>query len=68
MCHVTLVTCDYLLHASPVLINIAKGELCLSLSPEHALVVQSEMTMYPLRLSGGGAFVIPLELGGRRSP
>lgn len=58
-----ILTCDYLVHASPALLDVGGGRLRLFVPPEEALLLRARMTMHPLRLSGG-AFVVPIDVGG----
>lgn len=58
-----ILTCDYLVHSSPALLDIGNGVMQLFVSDEEAALLRTRMTMFPLRLSGG-AFVVPIELGG----
>jgi hypothetical protein len=59
-----ILTCDYLLHASPTLLDIARGRIEFRLDPMVTLSHRAGMTMYPLEMNGG-AFVVPIELGGQ---
>ena len=58
-----ILTCDYLVHSSPVLLDIGRGVMRLFVPVDEAVIMRARMTMQPLRLSGG-AFVVPIELGG----
>jgi hypothetical protein len=60
---VHILTCDYLVHASPTLIDIGNGVLKLSLSQTEAVAQRATMSMHPIDMSGG-AFVVPIRLGG----
>lgn len=59
-----ILTCDYLLHAGPTLLDIARGRIELRLDPVITLSHRAGMNMYPLEMNGG-AFVVPIQLGGQ---
>lgn len=60
-----ILTCDYLLHSGPALLDIARGRLELCLPPRVVLAYSMTMDIYPVEMNGG-AFVVPIELGGQR--
>lgn len=60
---VHILTCDYLVHISPVLLDVRRGRLCAHLDAVHAMAHRLKAVMYPMELSGG-AFLVPVRLGG----
>ena len=60
---VHILTCDYLIHNGPSLLEIGKGKLHLNLDASHELAVRSRVRMQPHRMSGG-AFVVRVRLSG----
>jgi hypothetical protein len=60
---VHILTCDYLVHASPTLLDIGQNKLRLFLSQTETVTLRATMTMHPIQMSGG-AFVVPVQLGG----
>ena len=59
-----ILTCDYLLHASPVLLDLEHGCLDMCLDATVTFAHKVGMTMHTAEMNGG-AFVIPIELGGQ---
>ena len=60
---VHILTCDYLVHMSPAMIDVGRGRLLLRMGAIESASARTRMTMLPFRQSGG-AFVVPVELGG----
>lgn len=60
---VHIITCDFLLHSSPSLLEISSNTLRLNMSVQEEVVCKAGMTMLPMVLSGG-SFVVDLILGG----
>lgn len=61
---VHILTSDFLLHASPCLLDLKRGTLSLNIPPPRAAVLLATYDLLPLELSGG-AFVVRLRVGGR---
>ena len=60
---VHILTCDFLLHSAPCLIDFSGLRLSLSMPTGATLLAQRASHMHPLEQSGG-AFVINIEVGG----
>lgn len=60
---VHILTCDYLLHHAPSLIDIGQGILRCNLDPLELLTLSTRFHKFPLSFSGG-AFVIPISIYG----
>lgn len=60
---VHILTCDYLMHMSPAMIDVERGRLLLCMGAVESMSARTRMTMLPVRQSGG-AFVVPVTLGG----
>lgn len=60
---VHILTCDYLLHASPTMLDIGRGCISLRMNDGLTLIHRAGMKMYPVEMSGG-AFIVEMRLGG----
>lgn len=60
---VNILTCDYLIHSAPVLIDMSKQHLCLNMSNLKTMSIIGSFNMVPMKTMGG-AFVIPIILSG----
>jgi predicted aspartyl protease len=58
-----ILTCDYLVHCSPTLLDLKNGLMRLYVPFDEAVLIRTGMTMLPHKLNGG-AFVVPIMLGG----
>ncbi len=59
---VNILTCDYLMHSVPTLIDMKNQNLCLNISSLNTMVLESTFSKIPLKMIGG-AFVIPIIIG-----
>lgn len=59
---VHILTCDFLMHAAPVLVAIGRQELCLNLTSEAYLAARARSCMLEAHFSGG-AYVVPFTIG-----
>tara|TARA_A100001015_G_scaffold187773_1_gene209150 strand:+ start:1693 stop:2850 length:1158 start_codon:yes stop_codon:yes gene_type:complete len=60
---VNILTCDYLMHSTPVMIDMRHESLHLNMSNIKTISNISSFNMIPLKMMGG-AFVIPIVIGG----
>lgn len=59
---VNILTCDYLTHSLPTMIDMYNQNLCLNMSNLQTLAVEGTFSKIPIKLVGG-AFVVPIEIG-----
>ena len=58
-----ILTCDYLVHCSPTLLDSKNGIMRLYIPFDEVVLIRTRMTMLP-HILNGGAFVVPITLGG----
>ncbi len=57
-----IITCDFLVHSSPALLEISAGKLHLNMPVHEELFYKTRMTMHEVILSGG-SYVVVIDIG-----
>ena len=60
--NVNILTCDYLTHSLPTMIDMYNKNLCLNMSNIQTMAIENTFSKVPIKLVGG-AFVVPIKIG-----